>query len=50
MSHRATRHRMRPKHSCAIRRGMSKNVQRQYLTCPSELVLSLFLFSLIVFW
>jgi len=24
--------------SCAIRRGMSKNVQRQYLTCPSELV------------
>ena len=23
--------------SCAIRRGMSKNVQRQYLTCPSEL-------------
>ena len=24
--------------SCPIRRGMSKNVQRQYLTCPSELV------------
>ena len=24
--------------SCAIRRGTSKNVQRQYLTCPSELV------------
>ena len=23
--------------SCAIRRGMSKNVPRQYLTCPSEL-------------
>src|SRR5271165_2440211 len=23
--------------SCAIRRGMSKNVQGQYLTCPSEL-------------